>query len=267
MASRLLTVLGMALSYVQPVAYRAVAIMTDEDSSTFATWPTITSGSGVPSEAQPNGSVYFRTNGVIYRRVGGAWVAGSSTGSAVTGVTVAAHNVSAPENLGVPAAKGTTDVHAVFPGNNASNNFPGPFSAPGRSRNLRVTFGAGYDGGNVTVNGQDQFGTAISETFVANPGATVVGVKVFATVLSATKSAVGANGAGASIGTGDKLGLGNALTNAVGALSVNGLTEAATFDATYSAVTPTTLPDGARTYVAAYPRSVTHPVTDAGHSH
>ena len=42
--------------------------------------PTITSGSGAPSAAEPNGSIYLRTNAgdadqSIYSRIGGAWVA------------------------------------------------------------------------------------------------------------------------------------------------------------------------------------------------
>lgn len=79
MASRFLTLLGQAAAYIQPMAFRVLAIMGDEDSSTFAAWPTITGGSGAPSEAQPDGSVYMRTNGAVgttfYVRVSGAWVA------------------------------------------------------------------------------------------------------------------------------------------------------------------------------------------------
>jgi hypothetical protein len=42
--------------------------------------PTITAGSGTPSAAEPNGSIYFRTDGAnadqaIYARIGGSWVA------------------------------------------------------------------------------------------------------------------------------------------------------------------------------------------------
>jgi hypothetical protein len=43
--------------------------------------PKITAGSGAPTAADPNGSVYMRTDGTagtsLYRRVSGAWVAGS----------------------------------------------------------------------------------------------------------------------------------------------------------------------------------------------
>lgn len=42
--------------------------------------PTVTSGTGVPSATEPNGSIYLRTDGAnadqaIYARIGGAWVA------------------------------------------------------------------------------------------------------------------------------------------------------------------------------------------------
>jgi hypothetical protein len=42
--------------------------------------PTVTSGSGVPAIAEPNGSIYLRTDGAnadqaIYARIGGSWVA------------------------------------------------------------------------------------------------------------------------------------------------------------------------------------------------
>ncbi len=42
--------------------------------------PTITSGSGAPSAAEPNGSIYLRTDASnadesMYSRIGGSWVA------------------------------------------------------------------------------------------------------------------------------------------------------------------------------------------------
>lgn len=45
-----------------------------------ASIPTITAGEGAPSAAEPNGSVYLRTNGgtadlAIYVRQGGSWIA------------------------------------------------------------------------------------------------------------------------------------------------------------------------------------------------
>ena len=44
------------------------------------TAPTITAGTGAPTEAAPNGSLYLRTDGTdaddsVYVRAGGAWIA------------------------------------------------------------------------------------------------------------------------------------------------------------------------------------------------
>ena len=39
----------------------------------LASSPSITAGSGAASEAEPNGSVYLRTNGDVVGRRGGAW--------------------------------------------------------------------------------------------------------------------------------------------------------------------------------------------------
>lgn len=100
MASRLLSTLGQALLYVQAHAFRVLAIATEEDSATYAAWPTLTSGSGAPSEAQPDGSVYLRTVGTInttfYVRVSSAWVAIVGTDAeiaALAGLTSAADRV------------------------------------------------------------------------------------------------------------------------------------------------------------------------------
>jgi hypothetical protein len=170
----------------------------------------------------------------------------TSTG-AIVGATAFA------ESLGAPATKATVNIHAAFAGNDASNDFPGAFANPDVARNLRVTFAGGWDGGNVTVVGVDQFGSAVTEVFVAAAGSAVVGVKVFASVTSATKGAVGAAADAASIGTGDKLGLTGDLVASVGELTKDGVTQAATWDATASGVTPSTnLPNGARVYAASY---------------
>lgn len=55
-------------------AFRKLVIWLSAAVSTIATSPTITAGTGVPTAAEPNGSVYHRTNGQFYLRVAGAWV-------------------------------------------------------------------------------------------------------------------------------------------------------------------------------------------------
>lgn len=147
--------------------------------------------------------------------------------------------------LGAPAAKGTTNVHAGV-ASSAANIFPGPFTNPDVPRNLRLVFAAAYDGGNVTVVGTDQYSNAQSELIVAVAATTVVGVKIFKTVTAATKATVGATANTVSVGTGDKLGVSADLTAAQ--LFVDGISEAATLDTTNKAITPTTVPNGAKVF-------------------
>jgi len=63
-------------SGVAAVGYIVKALPADLPSAA----PTVTSGAGVPSATEPNGSIYLRTDGAnadqaIYARISGAWVA------------------------------------------------------------------------------------------------------------------------------------------------------------------------------------------------
>ena len=68
-----------AYRYRKPVASVGVGVRTsatEDDASS----PTITAGAGAPSAAEPNGSVYLRTDAStaaesVYCRIGGSWVA------------------------------------------------------------------------------------------------------------------------------------------------------------------------------------------------
>lgn len=68
-----------AYRYRKPVASVGVGVRTsatEDDASS----PTITAGAGAPSAAEPNGSVYLRTDAStaaesVYSRIGGSWVA------------------------------------------------------------------------------------------------------------------------------------------------------------------------------------------------
>jgi len=160
------------------------------------------------------------------------------------------------ETLGAPAAKGTTDIHAAFAANDAARPFPGPFTDPDAPRSIRVTFGAAWDAGDVTVVGTDQFGEAQMEVIADVGGTTVEGDAIFSTVTSASKELVGASAHGASIGWGDRLGLSFELVQPVGVLGVDGLTEAATWDEAEHSVLPATVPDGAVVYAAQYVAAV-----------
>ncbi len=144
----------------------------------------------------------------------------------------------------VAAAKSTNSVHASFLGDDASNDFPGPFTNPVTPRNLRVVYAALYDGGDTTITGTDQFDDPVEETFTAVAGTTVVGTKIFKTVTAATKSAVGAAAVGASIGTGDLIGIPAELADEVAFLWVGTTAEAVVVDDTLNTFAPTTTPAG-----------------------
>lgn len=120
-------------------------------------------------------------------------------------------------------------------------------------RNVRATFGATWDGGDITVTGTDQFGKAQTEALIAQAGQVVVGVKIFKTVSAIAKSAVGSGTHGTNtvtVGTGDKLACGSAkLTQPFGECRLGtGAEDAILLDVATSAFTPTTVPDGAADY-------------------
>jgi len=151
-----------------------------------------------------------------------------------------------------PLAKSANSVAANL-ASNAATAFT-ISASPVTPRNLRVTFAALWDGGNVVVVGTDQFGQAATETFTSAPGTVVVGTKIFATVASATKTAVGATANAASIGTGDKLGLPAKPTLAYGFVGDSTPTAAAvaTMDTTYGGFTPANVPNGTLTYTVMF---------------
>jgi len=157
-----------------------------------------------------------------------------------------------------PTADAVAAIHAGFPGNNASNDFPGAFTNPDVPRNLSFTFGAAWDGGNVTPVGTDIDDAPCTEVITAPGGGGVVqSLKIYKTVTSATKGAIGIDAATCSIDSWHMLGLVNPPAVDGGILSVAGLTEAATWSAAPQAkgFTPTTLPDGAKDFVAEFPRA------------
>lgn len=149
--------------------------------------------------------------------------------------------------VGPAAAKDADVVHALYDDTDA--DFPGPFTNPDVPRNLRVTYSADWDGGDVTVSGTNQFDEVIEETFPAGDNEAKVGVKIFKTVTGAVKELpAGVTGSGASIGTGDKLGLPTPILDEVGLAFVAATAEAVTLDDDVSGMTPTTTPS-ATTYL------------------
>jgi hypothetical protein len=147
----------------------------------------------------------------------------------------------------LPSAEDTSGVHLPHLSSGALA-FPGPIVNPDRPRSARVTFDAGWDGGNVTIIGTNQFDEAVSETFSSAPGTTVEGQQAFKTVTSISKGAVGSTG-GASVGVGNKLGIYGRLSDTYNAqLFVSNVACGATLNATYHTFLPELSPDGSLNY-------------------
>jgi hypothetical protein len=197
----------------------------------------------------------------------------SAPGSTDAGGVVASTSASirtAPFNTyTAPAAASATGVAAREEDNVAGGVWVGAFTSPAIPRNVTITFEAAWAGGDVTVSGTDQFDAAITEVIADNPGSLVSGVKVFKTVTGAVNQSVGAGGVnhGATIGFGNALGLTYLPSAAVGSLTCDGVGEAATWNATYGSVTPTTAPNAARNYAAMYPYGASHSHDGGSHTH
>jgi hypothetical protein len=114
---------------------------------------------------------------------------------------------------------------------------------------LAVAFDAGWQGGDITVYGTDQFNAPISEVIPDTAGTTVQGVKIFKTVTSASKQTVAGTTDDCTLQTGTKIGILATIAAAFGALFVAGASEAVVLDTTYHAFTPTTAPNGTNDYV------------------
>ncbi len=151
------------------------------------------------------------------------------------------------------STKGTTAIHAAIAGNTSVVPVTTGITNPTVPRNLIITFAASWDGGDVVVVGTDQFDVAVTETFLTNAGSTRVGTKIFKTVTSVAHTAVGATANTYSTGDGDKLGIvPKPVASSPVVLFTSGVAEAVTFDFTYNAFTPTSIPNGSRSYVLSF---------------
>lgn len=152
-----------------------------------------------------------------------------------------------------PAADSASGVDAT--GDDSVQVWPGPFTSPAVPRNVTITFGSAWAGGDVTVTGTDQFDAALTEVITASAGAKVEGLAAFKTVTGISHAAAGAGGLnhGATAGWGHVFGVTKALGLALGVLTEDGANDAALWNATYSTFSPTQLPDGSRTYRWAVP--------------
>jgi hypothetical protein len=145
-------------------------------------------------------------------------------------------------------------VHAAVREDAVAAAFTGTITSPAFPRSLSVNFASGWQGGNISVVGTDQFGRAVTETIVASAGNTVQGTKIFATVASATKGAAAGTSDTATLQTGTLIGIPVPLLGAWGIGLVDGVAELFTWDATYHGFTPgTTAPNGTHDYTLFVP--------------
>lgn len=141
-------------------------------------------------------------------------------------------------------AASAVGVLAAKAGNSAISSWSTGITNPAHIRSLQVVFAGSYDGGNITITGLDQFGRAQTETITANAGNTVQGTKVWKTISTIAKAAVGGNAATFTVQTGtDHLGLPVPLLGTWGMGLADGVAELMTFNATVHSFKPATTPD------------------------
>lgn len=201
--------------------------------------PAVISGS-------PTGTFYLRATGnVLYKKnssSAGTWeVVGAGGGGPAAFSKIFA--------VATPAISDLVSVHAALAGT-AANMFPGPISNPDKPRNLQVFMATGWDGGDITVTGTDQFDISTSEIFTTGSNVIRVGSKVFKTVTDISKTTVGASAATASVGIGDTFGVSGVFVDTTSyMLTAGNAAEPAVLSMTYNSFTPTTLPDGVVSYL------------------
>jgi len=149
------------------------------------------------------------------------------------------------KTIGSPAVGAAAAVHAAVTDTGAQQTVTTAITSPDVPRTVTATAGgtaADIKAIQVTVNGTDANGNAISEAlpaFTVDTAGTVQGAKAFATVTSIVIPAHDGVGATTSVGTGDKLGLGVALSrNTVVGAYFGGALEATAPAVTVNATDP-----------------------------
>jgi len=276
-------------------------IVRTTESSVVSADPTISSGSGAPSLAEPDGSVYLRTNGVIYKRASAAWVviagtggATSAAGTGATGSSTATISSTTATNtaishssscrVGKPATPETTAgactlVADATVANGVAMTVAAQPAHPCRLTVIVTDADSSISAGIITVVGVDASGRAATETIsLVGGSATKVSTSAYATITSVTPSGlVGNTGTDkVAIGHSNKLGVPVPLgfTNfAAWMLTVDDVREAiAAQGATSATFTPTTASNGVHNYTLFYTYDipviqVAHTHTDSGHTH
>lgn len=143
---------------------------------------------------------------------------------------------------------GSTGVGASLAGNSTTNTIT--LTQMAHTRSVRATFAALWDGGDIVLVGTDQDGLPQTETLAANAGGNRDSTKVWKSLTSATKTAVGATANAVTLGPGPLMGFGikNVITNSALLFAV-GVGEAfGSISYTNRTWTPTTAFDNAKDY-------------------
>jgi hypothetical protein len=142
-----------------------------------------------------------------------------------------------------------TGVGASLASNSTTNTIT--LTQMAHIRSVRATFAASWDGGNIVLVGTDQDGMPQTETLLSNAGANRDSAKVWKTLTSATKTAVGATANAVTLGPGPLMGFGTGIkpvTNSA-ILLTDGVAEAFnSVDYTNRTWWPTTVPNAAHDY-------------------
>ena len=291
-------ILNTSKSFAKALASRGIIISTAARPA--ATDPTISAGSATPSVDEPQGSIYLKTDGVLYRKTGSggsSWTAGGGTasattsirastgasgtgnsGSATTGITVATTE-SAPDwgwNKYDGADQPVIDAAGPVLGAQTANFDKGfvDLTQPTIPRTIKVVFDTSWDGGNIELTGVAVDGST-TET-IADPGGsgTVEGVKAWIVLTRARN--LGTRTAGqVEINSGDKIGLpvGGASPTLVKVIETTASGDITSGSSLSSAGVLTFKsgeePNGAREYVVLWSEAKTYTstVTDGGHLH
>jgi hypothetical protein len=153
---------------------------------------------------------------------------------------------------------GAVSILAAKAGNSSTSSWTSGITSPTFPRSVQVAFGDGWDGGDITLTGLDQFGRAQTEVIADVNATTVEGVKVWKTISRVQKEAVGSAAATFTLNTGATatglIGLPVPLLWAGGMLLADGVAEAAdAWSASTHSFVPHTDPDGAVDFTVLVP--------------
>jgi len=174
------------------------------------------------------------------------------SGNAPTVTIAAVEPVSVVNIAGAPIAGTVNEVAAALAGNNAGHALAINPATPATPRQVRGVFGAGWDGGDLTITGTDAITGETRTEVLTSPGAgggTVNSVHGYSIITAASKAVQGGNAATVSLGSTNALSPGCYISDTgVKVTATNVLESAAAVSVAGGLVTPTTAPDAAELF-------------------